>query len=70
MTDREAKRYVAAQLAYLALDHQRAAEECPNLAENTASAIHNLHDAAVVLGLRDEFEVSCSLLGVKLRGAR
>ncbi|MCP4538833.1 MAG: hypothetical protein GY832_16995 [Chloroflexi bacterium] len=63
MTEQEAKRYVAAQLAYLALDHQRAAEECPNLAENTESAIRNLRDAAVVLGLQDEFEMSCVFLG-------
>ena len=64
MTEQEAKRYVAAQLAYLALDHQQAAEECPNLAENTESAIRNLHDAAVVLGLKDEFEVSWLMLDI------
>ncbi len=66
MTEQEAKRYVAAQLAYLALQHRQAAEECPNLAENTANAIRNLHDAAAVLGIKDEFEVSCSMLDVRL----
>ncbi|MCP4541539.1 MAG: hypothetical protein GY832_30785 [Chloroflexi bacterium] len=66
MTEREAKRYVAAQLAYLALDHQQATEECPNLVENTESAIRNLHDAAIVLGLKDEFEMSCAFLGVTI----
>ncbi len=67
MTEQEAKRYVAAQLAYLALQHRQSAEECPNLAENTANAIRNLHDAAAVLGIKDEFEVSCSMLDVEVR---
>ena len=67
MTEQEAKRYVAAQLAYLALQHRQAVEECPNLAENTENSIHSLHDAAAVLGIKDEFEVSCSMLDVRFR---
>ncbi len=67
MTEQEAKRYVAAQLAYLALQHRQAAEECPNLVENTANAIRNLHDAAAVLGIKNEFEVSCSMLDIEVR---
>ena len=64
MTEQEAARYVAAQLAYLAFQHRQAAEECPNLAKNTENAIRNLHDAATVLELRDEFEMSGAFLGV------
>ena len=67
MTEQEAKRYVAAQLAYLALEHRQAAKECPALAENTEDAIRNLRDAAAVLKLRDEFEVSCSFLNVEVK---
>ena len=67
MTEQEAKRYVAAQLACLAFDHQQAAKECSNLAENTEDAIRNLHDATAALGFKDEFEVSCSFFDVEAK---
>ena len=66
MTEQEAIRYVAAQLAYLALQHRQAVKECPDLAENTENAIRNLRDAAAILGLKDEFEMSCAFLGVTI----
>lgn len=70
MTEQEAKRYVAAQLAYLAFDHRRAAKESPNLTENTEDSIRNLRDAATVLDMEAEFDVSCSLLNVAIKGQR
>ena len=66
MTEQKAAGYVAAQLAYVALQHHEAAKELPNLAANTADAIRKLHEAATVLGFGPAFEASCSLLDVGL----
>lgn len=66
----EAKRYVAAQLAYMALQHHQAAEACPNLTTNTTDAIRRLHDAATLLGFGPAFEASCSVLDVRLLDGR
>ncbi len=65
-----ATRYVAAQLAYVALQHEQAAEELPNLTANAAEAIRNLYDAATALGFRAEFEAACARLEVQLEVRR
>ena len=67
---REAARYVAAQMAYLAFQHRQAVEAIPCLAANSEAAIRRLHDAATVLGFGPEFEASCSLLDVRLLDGR
>ena len=70
MTKQEATSHIAAQLAYVALQHHEAAKELPNRAANTADAIRKLHEAATVLGFGPAFEASCSLLDVGLLDGR
>ena len=66
MTKDKAKTFVAAQLAYQALQHQEAAVQIPALAQNTEDAIRHLYEAAVALGFGGKFVVSCHYLEVNL----
>ena len=60
------KQYIAAQLAFVALSYQNAAEQVANLAENTAQALKRLLSAADDLGFGVEFRVKCRNLNVEL----